>query len=32
MVIELKTSSGRITSALLLASFTLLSAWFIAVP
>jgi len=32
MVIELKTSSGRITSALLLVCFTLLSAWFIAVP
>jgi len=32
MIIELKTSSRKITSTLLLACFTLVSAWFIAVP
>lgn len=32
MVIELKTSSRKITSTLLLACFTLASAWFIVVP
>lgn len=32
MVIELKTFSGKITSTLLLACFTLVSAWFITVP